>query len=931
MNLVQIITAICERAGVPAALIDVTLLPDVSPDGLIVTNQYAAAEALRSLGQVYLFDMVPVNGKIWFVPRGGNSVATITEEEVVDDGDTVLQIQRDDQLQIPRMLHLNYYDTANGGLNAGKQTSERLGVRRATGERSIQTPVVMTADLALQTADIQHKVLIEETGSGLKLSLPDSYLKLVPTNPIIFQRQGSADRLRIIEATVLDGYQEYECVRDRQSAYTSVLEGIPLPAPTAPPSGVVGPTPLEILDIPVLLDTDDVLGLGYYVALGATTDAWGGAAVEVSRDGGVTYPETYSIAVSTAIGALASDLGDHDQPYPDDLNTCQVRVYTKSDLFDTTLTGMMNRINLSCIENELVNFAEVTELGDGVWELSYWLRGRKGTEPEAHALGSRFVVLDRTALTFIPAKLEDIGTTITVRATSFGLPIDSGVTASITYAGNVQRERAVAYLEAHKSGSNLVINWQGVGRLGSGVAAYHGIKFAGYRVTISGGLGPPVEVETLSEQYVVDANSLGLNSPLTITVVQLNELTGAGPPTSITIPVPDLAPIVYPINQYEVEFTGTPAGDELFFANIVLVPLSGPVVEQLVSGIGPSGATTAADYADDLAAQADAAFSAVVTVTQPSPTVVRFQVAQGRGMIVTVVPVHPYGALQTLREPLPAQASVQQVVGLELYYTVAGFVNPAPSTDNRYRQGGGAIANFTIYGTTFETNEAVNYGLSRSALWTVADGISDQKIVSLQGAVPPLQAPEYAPYFANVAVTSFPDGRVGVGVWVKDGFRIFPSKYSAGTGSHPSAYTPAFEEITAGVPGYPSGAKKMVAIYFSPQRNAGPTPALFLTGQDVVIELDGTPFSHTLTSDEATAMNFTGAADPTTVGFINGVYDDLKSSIQGGGNFTVFNEVYGNGLYRNWRVERNVANTDFTAAAYVSGFDLLVSIDTTTI
>src|SRR5699024_12061620 len=61
-------------------------------------------------------------------------------------------------------------------------------------------------------------------------------------------------------------------------------------------------------------------------------------------------------------------------------------------LENTTLAGMMNRRNRALIGDEIVNFAETDEVTPGSWELSHWLRGRKGTDTESHAIGERFVL-----------------------------------------------------------------------------------------------------------------------------------------------------------------------------------------------------------------------------------------------------------------------------------------------------------------------------------------------------------------------------------------------------------------------------------------------------------------------------------------------------------------------------------------------------------
>lgn len=536
MNLADLITAICARCGVSEDRVNTSLLPEVDVGGLLVTNQYPASEALQALGQIFKFDVVSYDGKIHFIPRGGDAVATITEDDLVDDGEE--EVTRSDTIQIPRKLHLNYHDVDSTGLSTSKQTSERAGDRRAIGEMSIQSAVVMDADLAAQSAVIAHKVMIEEQKGQVKVSLPDSYLWLTPGDPIISPVNGVNARLRIHDAEILDGYQRYTCLRDRQSAFTSDVEGIPPNVIPAPPSQVVGPTVLVVLDIPLLQDADDAAGMAYYAAVSGVSSGWRGAVVEVSYDGGATYVSSKESAVPAVIGVLTASLPTHAQGYPDLTNTLSVGLLDETaELEPTDLAGMLNRANLAAIGNhedgwELINFAGAVQDSNGEWQLSTLLRGRKGTQPRQHDEGDFFVLLDRSVLGFEPASVADIGQTMTFRATSSGLSTDTGTVVTVVYQGNVQVERKVGYLMATPTGSNVEVSWQGVGRLGGGSSALHGNYFTGYRVTFDDGSNQIV-VDTTSESITQDVSSLA--GAITVRVQQLNALTGPGPSVEVII------------------------------------------------------------------------------------------------------------------------------------------------------------------------------------------------------------------------------------------------------------------------------------------------------------------------------------------------------------------------------------------------------------
>lgn len=530
-SLSSIILELAVRAGVDPRKINVSRLAAQVP-GFTVTNMYPVCEAYRALSQVFLFDPSNYDGRVQFVPRGLNTVATVTEDDMLEDDEDVQQTRRGDSLSVPRVINLNYYDE-QGGLATDKQTSERSGDRRATGEMQLQTAVVMSADLAKQTVVINHKVLIEDTRGELKFRLSDRFLFLVDADCVFVQWQGRVERARIVKTEIFDGFQLYTLMRDRQTAYVSNAEGFPPALPGLPPSNVAGPTLIEALDIPLLRDTEDGLGLFYFVAISGASNAWRGAVVELSYDGGENFVDQRDITDETVMGELTTALEDHPQGFPDVTNVCRVSIATKSgELEGATLEQMLNRRNLALIGDEIVNFGEADEVSPGVWELSYFLRGRKDTTTAEHPIGTRFIMLGE--LSALPASVTDLGRTLTFRALSFGAALDTATTASMVYTGQSQTERRVGYLEATRDGDDAVVTWQGVARLGGGATVAHGARFGGYRVTFDDGIAAPLSVDTMNQALTQDVSAFA--APLTISVAQLNDLTGAGPAVEVVLP-----------------------------------------------------------------------------------------------------------------------------------------------------------------------------------------------------------------------------------------------------------------------------------------------------------------------------------------------------------------------------------------------------------
>ena len=97
-------------------------------------------------------------------------------------------------------------------------------------------------------------------------------------------------------------------------------------------------------------------------------------------------------------------------------------------------------------------------------------------------------------------------------------------TRTFTYKGKTQIERAPARLSVRRSGSDMIISWIGVGKLGGGGRVSMGAQFDGYRVTIGA--------------TVHNTNNMTLTVPYQsglIKVQQMNKLTGAGIAAEITV------------------------------------------------------------------------------------------------------------------------------------------------------------------------------------------------------------------------------------------------------------------------------------------------------------------------------------------------------------------------------------------------------------
>ena len=112
MLLPDIVTDLCDRAGIGSSLIDVTELTD-DVIGYQIPRQMPARTALETLMTAYNFDAVERDWQLYFRKRGSTSVASIASNElrVHRSGDQMPDKTietRTQDLEIPTHFTLSY-------------------------------------------------------------------------------------------------------------------------------------------------------------------------------------------------------------------------------------------------------------------------------------------------------------------------------------------------------------------------------------------------------------------------------------------------------------------------------------------------------------------------------------------------------------------------------------------------------------------------------------------------------------------------------------------------------------------------------------------------------------------------------------------------------------------------------------------------------
>jgi hypothetical protein len=525
----EIVDDIHERCQVPPGKWDTSELTD-QVSGLLLAGDYTGADAINTLRAPYFFDKYESDKYLWYPKRGGNSAFVIDIDDLVEEPDVN---NRQQAIEYPKKMHLQYQH-ANSGYAIVKATSSRSSPdARVIGEAGMSVPVVLTENEAAQTVAKLHKVAWTEADGSIELGVPDSFIEFTPTDVGSVTLRGQTTRRRIVKSDYADGVIRWTLVKDRQSAYTSDVEGVPIPDPTPPPATITGATVLAVMDIPSRADTEDDLNI-YYGVTGAMP-AWYGAVVQRSTDGGANYSNIVSINQASIIGYISGSVSDASESYTDTTNVLTVTLHRDGQSLESiTDQQFLSEGGAFALEKpdgswEIMQYRDAELDTSGRFILSTLHRGLLNSGTSSHSDGALFVMLNRPTHIAMPSSL--IGVDLTHRAPSFEQSPELASEQTAEYVGRSQIEWPIAYLQLTRNGTDISATWTPRHRFGTDDAPVSSINFQGYRVTIDGGSNGSVTFDTTTAGFTnYDASSLG--GGLTVSVSSLNRITGAGPSTS---------------------------------------------------------------------------------------------------------------------------------------------------------------------------------------------------------------------------------------------------------------------------------------------------------------------------------------------------------------------------------------------------------------
>jgi hypothetical protein len=538
LALSEIVQMLCRRANLPDNRYNVSALTD-SVDGIVFADDYTCADAIKALMPVFNFDSSEHDAgagyKLHFPKRGRPVEHVFTIDDLVDFPDKTV---RQDAYERPRVLHMAYQSPKVGYAPAKASPMRFSPDVRVVGEVSVQVPVAFSNENeAWRRADVILKNLWTTVAGEEEFTIPDSFLRLVPSDAIGVSLRGQVRRMLISEQRYENGTLVCKFMADRQSDYTSNLTGIPLPTPTPPPPSIAGPTIHWPMDLPAMNDNNDRL-LSYHGATGQNS-AWFGAQVDRSTDGGANFSDMLRFTQNTIMGLLVDPVTAASPHFTDTTNVVKVQLYsddTIDTLTDQQFLSEGGSFALGWMDGdvrrwEVCQYRDAEQDSDGNWLLTTLARGRLNTDSAEHPAGSAFVLLD--TVQSADNVTGHINQDLTYRATSLGNLTDGVPTYTEQYTGQSQREWPVAHLLIDRMGDTLNVRIVPRHRFGTEVMPVESTNWRGYRLQFQDDSDQIETFEFSANTYSFDAS--GMDFPVTVRVAQINRITGPGPYVSEVI------------------------------------------------------------------------------------------------------------------------------------------------------------------------------------------------------------------------------------------------------------------------------------------------------------------------------------------------------------------------------------------------------------
>ena len=558
VTLSSIVDDVCSQVDLtnPADINTAALTDNVI--GYVRDKQMTARKAIEPLQAAFQFDAVESDGKIKFVKRGGASVVTIPEGDLGthNEGEEMpprLTQARTEELELPNQMEITYIDYDTDYLQ-NIQRARRL-ITESTQTDGAALPIVMSASTAKRIAEILlGNTWVER--DNYDINIPTKYLYLEPTDVFTVTKDGISYVMRGTKMyTGAFGAIGINAPAEDPASYSSAAVGTHGEVTPSTEINYPGTTVWAPIDTPLVRDAENYTSpLGYYLAATGKRDAWHGAQIFRSKDGGVSYSRIAPLLESAIIGYAATALGDVADPWTWD-NGSSVTVFLETpdaELDNCTQAQALEGTNWFLLGNDAVGwelsaFTTAVLNADGSYTLSGLLRGLRGTDwaCDQHVSGDLFVLLSVSTMERIDMASGDLGAEYIYRAVSFGMNFETGSMRAFTNIGRGSMPCSPVHIAGSRDGANdLTITWMRrtriMGEWQDYVDAPLGEDTESYEIDIYDGATIVRTISAVTETTIYTAvqqtaDGLTPGAPVTLQAFQLSAQIGRGFPRQATV------------------------------------------------------------------------------------------------------------------------------------------------------------------------------------------------------------------------------------------------------------------------------------------------------------------------------------------------------------------------------------------------------------
>lgn len=459
-SLGAIVSDLSQRTGLTESQIDVSRLTQLV-DGFVVNRQISARRAIDTLRSAYFFDAVESGGQTVYRSRGVNGSNVVAEADLIESksGETsdLLGIIRQQELELPQKVDVVYMNKI-ADYQPGNQHSQRL-TSNSLGVETVSMPVVLTNQSAKTIADVLlYNRWLER--NVYDFMLPIKYARLEPSDIVAVTIGSATHTIRITNTQMgAPGLLKITGVAEDVTAYDFYNEPGHISSLTTDVE-VSGDTVLSILDLPAFPNDNSGQGAIRFAASGYE-NAWRGAAVFRSDDGGENYTRLLDVNDAAAIGTATTILSNGPIGIFDEGSTVTVTLYGSGTLESKSQLAVLNGANLAKIGNEIIQFKIATLVEPGKYTLSGLLRGRLNTEGAitGHIAGEIFVLLDNRLI-----KESMPNAMIGLERLYKGVSVGDTLIATASQGFSYQAVSLIPYAPVHIRGgrdesNNLTISW----------------------------------------------------------------------------------------------------------------------------------------------------------------------------------------------------------------------------------------------------------------------------------------------------------------------------------------------------------------------------------------------------------------------------------------------------------------------------------------